>query len=136
MGNIPADLSQVLPPHRISAYRLLNFSEWLFYGLSHVSHLLCCLCTTHSQMGVSLSLRSMCVDLCRKLCFCFTLLVSLASAHHFEDGLSKSVASLLSLFTLFAVPLMCPVTNSTTKSSGRDPSHSSCYVSTVWSMLL
>ena len=36
----------------------------------------------------------------------------------------------------FAVPLLRPVTISKTKSSGHDPRHSSCYVSTVWSMLL
>ena len=32
--------------------------------------------------------------------------------------------------------LLRPVTISTTKSSGHDPRHSSCYVSTVWSMML
>ena len=54
----------------------------------------------------------------------------------FDDGLNKNVDYLLSLFTLFAVPLLRPVTISTTKSNGHDPRHSSCYVSTVWSMLL
>ena len=54
----------------------------------------------------------------------------------FEDGLNKNVDYLSSLLTLFAVPLLCLVTISTTKSSGHDPRHSSCYVSTVWSMML
>ena len=54
----------------------------------------------------------------------------------FEDGLNKNIDYLLSLFTLFAVPLLRPVTISTTKSSGHDPRHSSCYVSTAWSMML
>ena len=54
----------------------------------------------------------------------------------FEDGLNKIIDYLLSLFILFAVPLLRPVTISTTKSSDYDPRHSSCYVSTVWSMLL
>ena len=54
----------------------------------------------------------------------------------FGDGLNKNVDYLLSLFTLFAVPLLRPVTISTTESSGHDPRHSSCDVSTVWSMML
>ena len=53
----------------------------------------------------------------------------------FGDGLNKIIDYLLSLFILFAVPLLRLVTISTTKSSGHDPRHSSCYVSTVWSML-
>ena len=36
----------------------------------------------------------------------------------------------------FAVPFLRPVIISTTKSSDHDPRNSSCYVSTVWSMLL
>ena len=54
----------------------------------------------------------------------------------FGDGLNKIIDCLLSLFTLFAVPLMCLVTISTTKSSGHDPRHGSYYVSTVWPMLV
>ena len=69
-----------------------------FYGLSHIwyhfstaigCNFSSCLCTTHSQLCESLSLRSMCVDLCRKvffLVFAVNLVVphclaSLASAH-------------------------------------------------------
>ena len=38
--------------------------------------------------------------------------------------------------SFFAVQLLRPVTISTTKSSGHDPRHKSCYDSTVWSMML
>ena len=54
----------------------------------------------------------------------------------FGDGPNKNVDYLLSLLTLFAVQLLRPVPISTKKSSGHAPRHSSCYDSTVWSIML
>ena len=124
----------------MSANRLLNFSEWLFYGMNHVHiHSLLSMYDAFPDVRVTVPTR-LGVDLCRTLLLVFPVcnvklfphcFASLVSAHH--SKCTHVCGRMQILFFVCQVPnsadcckrfcRMCDPANPTANSSGNNMAH-------------